>query len=303
MANLYVVLGATGHTGSVVVDNLLKKREKVRAVARSKDRLASLTSKGAEAFAADATDPQALTKAFEGARAAYIMLPLNVAAENIRDLQDRVVNSIATALEKARVSHAVCLSSIGADKESKTGPILGLHQMESRLSRISGLNVLHLRAGYFMENTLPQVNIIKQMGMMGGPVRADLRIPMIATRDIGAAAAEELAKLQFSGKQTRELVGQRDISYTEAARIVGTAIGKPDLKYSQLPPNQVIQALQQMGMSRNMADLLIEMTESLNNGHVRALEARSPANTTPTSYEQFVREVFVPAYQGRAATA
>ena len=141
------------------------------------------------------------------------------------------------------------------------------------------------------------------MGKMAGPVRADLPLPMIATRDVGVAAADALAKLQFSGKQTRELLGRRDITYTETAQIIGAAIGKPDLVYTQLPNDQAIPALMQMGMSRNMAELLIELVESLNNGHIRALEPRSAANTTPTSFENFVRDVFVRAYQGKADTA
>jgi hypothetical protein len=45
------------------------------------------------------------------------------------------------------------------------------------------------------------------------------------------------------------------------------------------------------------------MTEAMNNGYMRALEPRSPKNTTPTSYEEFVEKVFVPAYKGQAAKA
>lgn len=299
---MYVVLGASGNTGSVAAETLLKKREKVRVVGRDKSRLAPLVSQGAEAFVADVSDAQALTKAFEGARAVYAMLPPDMASNDFRAEQDRVTNSIATALEAARVTHVVSLSSVGADKDSKTGPVLGLHEMEARFNRIPGLNVLHLRAGYFMENTLAQAGIIQHLGKAAGPIRADLPLPMIATRDIGIAAADELAKLQFAGQQTRELLGQRDISYTEVARIIGAAIGKPDLSYAQLPAEQVIQAMTQMGISRNVAELLCEMSGSLNRGHLQALEARSATNTTSTSFENFVREVFMPAYQGKAAS-
>jgi hypothetical protein len=87
------------------------------------------------------------------------------------------------------------------------------------------------------------------------------------------------------------------------AKIVGAAIGKADLSYIQLPSDQVIQAMSEMGMSNNLATLLCEMTEAMDNGHMRALEPRSPKNTTPTSYEEFVQKVFVPAYKGQAAKA
>ena len=291
---MYVILGASGNTGSVVAETLLKKREKVRVVGRDKERLAPFVEQGAEEFLADASDSLALTKAFQGARAVYAMIP---------PYEGRVVDPIVRALDAARVTHVVALSSFGADKESKTGPLVGLHQLEARMNGIPGLNALHLRAGYFMENMLPQVGIIKNMGNMAGPVRADLPIPMIATRDVGVAAADALARLQFSGKQTRELLGQRDITYREAAQIIGAAIGNPNLAYTQLPDVQVIPALMQIGLSRNMAEQLHEMVESLNNGHIRALEPRSAGNTTPTSFEHFVRDVFVRAYQGQAAAA
>ena len=300
---MYVILGASGHTGSVVAQTLLRKREKVRVVGRSKERLAPLVSQGAEAFAADASDAQALTKAFQGARAVYALVPPNMSAEDFGAYQGRVANAIAKALESARITHAVVLSSEGADKESGTGPVAGLHRMEVQLNGIQGLNVLHLRAGYFMENTLPQTGIIRTLGKMAGPVRADLPIPMIATRDIGAFAAQELASLRFSGKQARELLGQRDLTYSEAARIIGAAIGKPNLTYVQLPTEQVIQGMMQMGMSQNMAELLCEMSEAMNRGYMKPLEERSPANTTPTSLESFVREVWVPAYQSKAVSA
>ena len=154
-----------------------------------------------------------------------------------------------------------------------------------------------------MENLLPQVGVIQSLGMMGGPVRSDLPLPMIATRDIGAVAAEALLKLDFSGKQTRELQGARDITYVESAKIIGTAIGKPNLAYVKVPAAQLKPALMQMGMSSNMADGLFELAEALNTGHITALEPRSAANTNPTTIETFVADTFVPAYRGKAALA
>jgi uncharacterized protein YbjT (DUF2867 family) len=300
---MYVILGATGNTGSVAAEALLAKGQKVRVVGRSKERLSKLVARGTEAFEADVTDSAALTKAFTGARAVYVMLPPDPANPHYREHQDEATNAIATALEAAGVTRAVVLSSFGADKANKTGPVLGLHILEERLARIPKLNALFLRAGYFMENTLPQVGIIKSFGMMAGPVSADLAMPVIATRDIGAAAAEALLKLDFTGQQKRELLGQRDLTYLEIAKIAGAAIGIPNLAYVQLPAEQVIQAMTQMGMSKDFATLLSEMCDSLNNGHMCALETRTATNTTPTSYEEFVQKVFVPAYKGQATTA
>jgi uncharacterized protein YbjT (DUF2867 family) len=298
---MYVVTGTTGNTGSVVATHLLEAGKKVRGIGRSAERLQRLAQKGGEPFVADLTDREALAKAFQGAEAVYVMIPPNYSAPEVSAYQHAVTESIAAALEQAGVKHAVALSSIGADKAEKTGPVVGLHRMEERLKRISGLNLLCLRAGYFMENTLMQAGLIHKMGTAVGPLHPQLRVPMIATRDIGAAAAEELLKLDFQSHQIRELLGPNDITMTEATGIIGKAIGKPDLKYAQAPDDQVRRAMLEVGMSEDMVAQLLEMSGSLNSGYMKALEPRTPRNTTPTSFVTFVRQEFLPQYKGKAA--
>jgi uncharacterized protein YbjT (DUF2867 family) len=114
-------------------------------------------------------------------------------------------------------------------------------------------------------------------------------------------AADNLLHPVIRGKQTRELLGQSDLTYTDVATIIGKAIGRPDLNYVQAPDDQFRSALVQMGMSEQFARLLLEMTAALNSGKMRALEPRARQNSTPTSFETFVAEVFVPAYQHQAA--
>lgn len=300
---MYVIIGASGNTGSVVARNLLAHGEKVRAIGRDTKRLESLVQKGAEAFVANATDAATLTQAFTGAKAVYLLIPPNPGTPNVREDQERVSDALVAAAQKAGVEYAVVLSSIGADKPDKTGPVIGLHNLEQKLNGVSALKAVYLRAGYFMENLLPQVGVIQNFGVVGGPLRSDLKLAMIATRDIGAAAAEALLKLDFTGKQARELLGQRDLTYQEVASVIGQAIGKPGLGYMQFPPAQLKPALTQMGMSANMADLILEMAEALNSGYMAPLEPRSAQNTTPTSIETFVAEKIVPRFTGKAAGA
>ena len=300
---MFVITGATGNTGSVVAERLLAGGQKVRVVGRDGNRLQPLAERGAEIFVADMSDTSALTRAFEAARTVYVLIPPKLDEPDPRGYQEKIIDSIAAAVEKAGVTHAVSLSSVGADKPERTGPVVGLHNFEQKLNRLAPLNVFHLRPAYFMENLLPQVGIIQNFGMMAGPVRGDLTLPMIATRDIGNYAADTLAKLNFSGKQTRELLGQRDVTYNEVAGIIGKAIGQPGLRYQQLPAAQLKPALAQMGMSSKMADLLLEMADSLNSGYMVALEPRCPQNTTPTSIEEFVATEFVPRFQGKTAAA
>jgi uncharacterized protein YbjT (DUF2867 family) len=292
---MYAITGATGHTGNIVARRLLDKGKEVRAIGRDNERLQPLVDAGAEPLVCDLMEA-ASAKAFSGCNAAYIVMPPNPANNNFRAYQDGLTDALASALSVAGVKYAVTLSSVGADKASKTGPVVGLYNLEKRLGAISGLNVLHLRAGYFMENTLPQANIIHAMGKTAGPLRPDLKLPMIASRDIGQAAAEALLRLDFEGRQTRELLGQRDVSMLEAAGIIGRAIGKPELSYVQLSDDDFRGALMKMGMSANFVNLMIEMVAALNSGHMRAQEMRSARNTTATTYETFVAEEFVPIY-------
>src|SRR5271170_5656349 len=296
---MYVILGASGNTGSIIVNFLLSKGEKVRVVGRDAGRLQRFVDKGAEAFTADMSDAVALAKAFSGARAAYLLLP----PVKSREDQERESDAIAKAVKESGVRYAVHLSSYGAQVPEGTGPVAGLHSSEEKLNAINGLNVLHLRAAYFMENNLAAIGMIHGMGIFGNALLPDLKLPMAATRDVGDYAAQRLLDMDFSGKQTRELLGERDLSMTEATAVIARGIGKPDLRYQQFPYDQMQQALTQMGFSPKKAAVYIEMFTAINTGLLAAQEPRSPQNSTPTSFETFVQDVFVPAYHGKAFTA
>ncbi len=295
----YVILGATGNTGSIIADTLLLGRKKVRVVGRDAGRLQRFVRKGAEAFTGDVSDAVALTKAFRGARAAYLMLPPITSRED----QERESDAIAKAVTESGLRYAVYLSSYGAHVPEGTGPVTGLHSSEQKLNAIGGLNVLHLRAAYFMENNLAAISMIQGTGIFGHALLPDLKLPMIATRDVGDYAARRLLDLDFSGKETRELLGERDLSMAEVTAVIARGIGKPDLRYEQFPYDQVQQVLEQMGMSPKKAAVYIEMFKAINARVLAAREPRSQQNSTPTSFEKFVRDVFAPAYQGNAATA
>jgi hypothetical protein len=146
---------------------------------------------------------------------------------------------------------------------------------------------------------LAAIGMIREMGTFGHALLPELKLPMIATRDIGDSAAQCLVDLDFSGKQTRELLGERDVSMTEATAVIARGIGKPDLRYVQFPYDQVQRVYTQMGISPKTAALYVEMYKAINAGVVAAREPRSRENSTPTSFEKFVQDVFAPAYRGK----
>lgn len=300
---MIVITGATGRTGRVTAEALLAQGQKVRAVGRDAKKLEALVQKGADAFEGRVEDAATMTKAFEGAMAAYLMLPEDTSQQDLRAHQERVSDSYAAALAKAQVPCVVALSSIGAQHAEKTGPIVGLHNMEQKLNQVPGLNVLYLRAGYFMENLLMSIAPMRSMGILPGGMTGDVAMPWIATKDIGAYAARRLAARDFTGSSIQELHGQRDISMKEAASVVGKAIGKPGLGYMQVPFIMLEPALVQMGLPKSTAALIIEMWKGANAGLIVPLEQRSTTNTTPTTLESFVTEVFAPAFLGKSAGA
>ena len=283
----YVITGATGHTGKPIALGLLEQGHNVRIISRDPAKAKELTDRGAKLFVGDSTSDALLVDAFTGVDAVYVMIPFDALTPDYTAAQVVHVNAIGAALKAAKVPYAVTLSSVGAHLKSGNGVVNGLTQMEDLFNSIEGLNVVHLRPGYFIENTLMQPGVIKFMGVMSTPVRGDLAIPMIATKDIAAAGLKLLSDLNFSGKQHQYLLGARDYSYNDVAAILGAAIGKPDIPYVQASFEDGKKAMMGMGMGESVVDKLNEFIKGMNDGLVLADAERTPANTTPTTLEEF----------------
>jgi len=148
---MLVVLGATGHTGSVVAQTLLAHKQPVRVVVRSADQVANWVAKGTEAAVASLDDQAALTKALQGASGVYLLIPPNYGATAWLAEQRRRVDQMAEAVQASGIAHVVVLSSIGAHLPDGTGPIRAARYGEQRLTAVAP-NVTILRPGYFIDN-------------------------------------------------------------------------------------------------------------------------------------------------------
>jgi uncharacterized protein YbjT (DUF2867 family) len=286
---MYVITGGTGNTGKPIAQALLRAGKKVRIICRDASKAKDLEQAGAEVWAGNSLDAAFLTDAFKGATAAYLLIPPNMKAENFTDYQYLQVKAMATALVNCDVKYEVTLSSIGAHLERNSGVILGLHYAEQTFNSIPGLNTLHLRPTYFIENTLGMAAMAKHTGITGSPIKGDLRFPMIATKDIAAYAAKRLADLDFTGNNIQYLLGNQDVTYREVVSHYGKAIGKPDLNYVEFSYSDMKTTMvSQWGASESVADMFIEFMRALNDGRILSDAVRNEENTTPTSIIEFM---------------
>ncbi|HKY63535.1 MAG TPA: NmrA family NAD(P)-binding protein [bacterium] len=294
---VYAIMGASGHIGSAATRRLLENGQAVRAIGRSPEKLKELQARGAELYTASFDDSEALAQAFTGCDGIFTMIPPDMLQADYRAFQNQVGEAIARAIGESGIRQVVNLSSVGGHLPAGTGVVLGLHFQEVRLNALSGVNVVHLRPATFMENLLWQVDLLRSQGIFGEPYKPDLKIAMIATQDIGQRVADLLLSLDFNGSSTQELLGQRDLTMPEVASIVGQAIDKPDLTYVRFTYEDYGAAMAQMGIPQKSIELLNELYRGINEGILEPAEPRSKRNTTPTTIEEFVQTVFLPAYR------
>ena len=297
---MYVLLGSNGQITSQLARRLLAGGHRVRVLGRQPASLEPLARAGAETRAGDAGDADWLARALEGASAAYVMIPPGYAEPDMRAAQDRIGQAIARALARAPVPRVVNLSSLGAELAAGTGPVVGLHAQEKRLDAIAGLDLLHLRPGYFMENLLHAMAPIAAAGVLPGMEAPDAPIPMAATADIAAVAAREL--VQPSRRGVLLLHAARHVTMRQATAAIAAAIGLPGLAYVQASPEGAKAVMQSQGMSADAADQLAELARWISTAALSSAQA-APVEILPTGIEAFARERFAPAFEAHRSAA
>jgi uncharacterized protein YbjT (DUF2867 family) len=242
----------------------------------------------------DIEDGGFVRQALAGAEAAYLLIPPNLVTDDFRAYQKRVVENLASGVEAARVGHVVLLSSIGAHHREGTGPIVGVHEFEERLSKIGSLAALFVRAGFFMENVFMGLGSIKEQSVYGAPMPPDATVEMIASADIGAYAGQRLERLDFTGKSVVHLLGPTPVAQVEIARILGQAVGKA-VRYAQVSFEVVEKGMLQAGVKPSVVAAFMEMYQGAAKGLV-APEPGQPVAHAPTTFESFAQNVFAPAF-------
>lgn len=281
------VFGATGQTGQATAEELLERGAKVRLAVRDERKVERLRARGAEVVRADVLDPASVRAALAGADGAYLLVPPDVTSERYLARGAAITESLAAALEGGTVGHVAFLSSVAAHLDHGTGPILTVHRAEAALRAVKGVAFTFLRAGYFMENLLGYLPSMKSDGVLpvfgGGE---DRPFPIVATRDIGRAAAAALLAPP-SATAILEVAGPADIAFVDVAAAASRALGR-EVRAQAVAIEAMVPALTGLGVSTDLARLYREMAEAMAAGRIQYDGAGRRVRGTITA-EDFVR--------------
>lgn len=294
---MYVITAATGNTGKRIAQSLLEAGQPVTVISRSAEHLQPLVDQGATAALGDLADADFLKQTFAGAKAVYLVIPPKWDVTDWRAFQRTITQSYVSALTGSGVTHAVVLSSMGAHLvPDGAGPVSGLGELEQALEQVEGLNVLHLRPGFFMENFLANIGMMKGMGIQGYSVRPDVKMALTHTVDIAEVATQRLLSLDFTGHSVEYVGGAADYTMPEATAILAKAIGQ-DVQFVSFTPEQAKQGMMGAGIPETIADGYNELFAGINSGRYFGDFVRTPENTTPTTLEQFAEREFAAAFK------
>ncbi len=265
---MYAIAGVTGHVGSVAAETLLSQGKPVRVIVRDAAKGAPWKAKGADVAVADLNDEAALTRAFAGATAAFVLLPPSQAMTSPQPIEanTRLARTIAAAVRAAKLPHVVLLSSVGAQHADGTGPIKALHVAERELAA-TGAALTAVRAAYFQENWGAALGALAQ-DILPTFVPKQLRYQQVATKDIGRTVAAALVEGAAPGTKTAiELAGPRDYTAEDVAAALTKLTGRT-ITATDAPLDAVVPTFTSFGISAAVAELYREMYEGIIRGRV-----------------------------------
>ncbi len=285
----YVITGSLGHISRPLAQTLLQNGHQVTIVSSNADRAAQITALGATAAIGSVEDVAFLTATFTGADVVYTMEPPTWTATNWKQYIHNIGRNFAQAITAAGVKKVVNLSSIGAHMPEGCGPVSGLYWVESELNALAGVDVKHLRPGFFYYNMLANIGMIKNMGIIGGNYGENATLVMAHTNDIAAAAAEEMSNPTFTGKSVRYIASD-EVATQDIARILGAAIGRPELPWVNFTDADTIGGMVAAGLSHEVASNYAEMGSAMASGQMAADYLANKPQLSATKFSQFAQE-------------
>lgn len=292
MQPIYVVAGATGKTGSVVVETLLGHGKAVRAIVHDAAKGEAFKARGAEVVVMELHDTAALTKALTGAAGAYLLLPQNMASTQPLEDNAALTKTFVTAIKDSKIPHVVLLSAIGAHLPDGTGPIRALHHAEKELAA-TGTALTALRAAYFQENWATALGVLNK-GILPTFIPSDVSFAQVAARDIGRVAATVLIEgAPLGTTQVVELSGPRNYSANDVASALAVIIGTP-VAVQWAPLETVVPQFTSYGVSAQVGELMREMFEGLTAGRIAPEGGSARAMNGSVTIDETMRALLTP---------
>jgi uncharacterized protein YbjT (DUF2867 family) len=274
----------------------LRAGHQVKALSRGGPALDALVELGAEPVVGSFdTGVGRLDKICQDTDAAFLMV--KTVWNTLHGHYSAVAQRFVDALSQSPVKLAVSLSALGSDVKGETGHSECFYILDEKLNELSGVNLVHLRAAWFMENTSVWSESVARYGRIAWFYRPDLKMPWVATTDIADLAAKELTSPTGEHRVIRE-VGSEDLTMTELAAIISKEIGQP-VEYRCIDrKREDIKAefLKRFGTPDRWHDDNLT-ADAYNNGVVRFYGEGPPLRPQlPTKMETFIRDVWKPRY-------
>jgi len=259
---MVAVTGITGKVGSRVARGLLAQGQTVRAVVRSRAKGHEWAALGCDVSVASIDDAAAMTEAFRGVDAVFLLTPPNYDPEpGFPDTQRNSV-AIRTAIEESRPAKVVFLSTVGAQVTEMN--LLNNSGMTEAMLRTVPVPVAFLRAAWFMENAAWDIESAKRGVVHSFLQPLDHRIPMVATEDIAQTAVELLGQ-SWKGVRVVELEGPERYSADDVAAALASVLHTP-VRNEIVPRSTWEKLFRSQGMKNPLPR--IRMVDGFNEGWI-----------------------------------
>lgn len=220
---MYVVMGATGNVGGAVADALIEQGEEVTVLTRHPESADHWRDKGAQVAQADADDVESLRTAFRAGKRAFLLNPPADPTGDSDTAERRTIGNILAALEGSGLEKVVAASTYGAQQGEPAGDLTTLWRLEEGL-RKQPIPAAINRGAYYMTNWTGMADMVRQSGKLPSLFPAGMKIPMVAPRDLGEAAAARLVS-PVSDTDLRFVEGPETYSPRQVAEAFGRALG------------------------------------------------------------------------------
>ena len=260
------ITGSLGNISKPLTIELLQKGHELTVISSKAERQKEIEAIGAKAAIGSMEDADFLASTFKDTDVVYVMETLGAGSFFDHNLDiaaaiKKIGNNYKQAIQQSGVKRVVHLSSIGAHTDKEVGMLAFHYDVENILKQLpDDVSIKFMRPVGFYYNMLSFIPTIKTQAAIFSNYGGDNKEPWVSPLDIAAVIAEEIEK-PFVGRTIRYIASD-EVSPNEVARILGEAIGKPDLKWLVSSDEQLLNGLLAAGMNPQTAKGFVEMNAS-----------------------------------------